>query len=56
MFDIFFTLGINALVEFARNKVKDPQKRKAALKVFRELARAFKDDKEFLTTAKQEFK
>lgn len=52
----WFTLGVNALVEFARSAVKDPKQRKAALKVFRELARAFKDDKEFVQTAKVEMK
>jgi len=51
-----FSLGISALIEVARSAVKKPEQRKALLKVFRELARAFKDDREFLETAKKEMK
>jgi hypothetical protein len=50
------SMGVSALIELARDPNMHSKWRGALLKVMREIARAFKDDSEFLQTAKQEFK
>lgn len=56
MEDMLINMGVSALIALARDPNKRGRWRKAMLKVFVEITRAFKDDAEFLKTAKQEFK
>ena len=53
--DWVVSMGINAIIEIARGDGRSRSKwRKALLKVFREIARAFKDDVEFAQVAETE--
>lgn len=54
--DLFVSLAINVLIEKLRSGNQDTKLKKAVLKVFREIVRAYGSDKEFLAAAKQEFK
>lgn len=56
MEDMLIGMGVNVLITLARDPSKRGKWRKALLKVFVEITRAFKQDAEFLAAAKQEFK
>ena len=45
--DWVISMGVNALVELARDPTRHSKWRKAMLKVFKEIAAAFKDDAAF---------
>jgi hypothetical protein len=56
MQDLLIGMGVNVLLQVLQDPNSKAKWRRALLKVFREIARAFSTDKEFLGTAKIEFK
>lgn len=50
--DWIISMAVNAMVQLARDKSSRSKWRKALLKVFREIAIAFRDDAEFQDAAK----
>jgi hypothetical protein len=56
MQDMLISMAISVLVQLARDPNSRGKWRKALLKVFVEITRAFKTDSDFLSAAKQEFK
>lgn len=54
--DYLTTIGVSALIAIARDPNGKGKWRSALLKVFREIARAFSDDADFLAVAKKELK
>lgn len=56
MTDMIVTMAISVLIQTIRDSSSKAKWRSASLKLFREIARAFNSDKEFVATAKQEFK
>jgi len=54
--DRLLSVGIGILIDYLRDSTKHAKWRKAMLKVFRAIADAYGNDKEFLDVAKAAFK
>lgn len=53
MNDMLISMGVSALIMIARDKQGRGKWRKALLKVFREIAVAFRDDSDFQAVVKE---